>query len=183
MADNSNGAEPVYGNGYPTESAPAHATPVYTADHPEQASHDPRAQTGPVPPLATDAPAPPYTAPYPPYPSEPVPVFGIAPNVAAGRAYFTIIPALIFLLNEPYRSHPLVRFHSLQSIFFFLAVAVVKAVLGILGAVFPALLVILLSSIISLILLAGWLVAMLQAFRGERSALPLIGPLAGKSAA
>ena len=42
---------------------------------------------------------------------------------------------------------------------------------------------VLLSSIVWLILLAIWLVAMLQAFRGNRFALPLIGPLAAKSAA
>ena len=183
MADSTNGAEPVYGNGYPTGSPSGSDIPIYAADHPEQASHDARAQTGPVPPPVTDAPEPPYTAPYPPYPSEPVPAFGIAPNVAAGLGYFTIIPALIFLLLEPYRSHSLVRFHSLQSVFLFLVFAVAKAALGVLGAMLPALLIILLSAVLSLILLGGWLVALLQAFRGKRFELPVIGPLAGRSAA
>lgn len=48
----------------------------------------------------------------------------------------------------------------------------------------PSLLIILLSSVISSILLALWLVALLQAFRGNNSfELSVIGPLARKSAA
>ena len=39
---------------------------------------------------------------------------GLADNVAGLLAYVTIIPAIIFLLIEPYRRNPFVRFHAFQ---------------------------------------------------------------------
>ena len=41
----------------------------------------------------------------------------IAENVAGMLAYFTIIPAIIFLLVEPYNRNRFVRFHSFQCLF------------------------------------------------------------------
>jgi hypothetical protein len=41
---------------------------------------------------------------------------GLSENAAAAIAYLTIIPAIIFLVLEPYNKMPLVRFHSWQSI-------------------------------------------------------------------
>ena len=41
---------------------------------------------------------------------------GISENAAAAISYITIIPAIIFLVLEPYNRMPLVRFHSIQSI-------------------------------------------------------------------
>ncbi len=38
-------------------------------------------------------------------------------NVAGMLAYFTIIPAIIFLLIEPYNRNRFVRFHSFQCLF------------------------------------------------------------------
>ncbi|HEY9138064.1 MAG TPA: hypothetical protein VIM67_07300, partial [Terriglobus sp.] len=75
---NTNGAEPVYGPGSMHER--------------------------PTPPNNPDAQSPPYTAPYPPYLSDDAtpPNYAIAPNLAAGLAYFTLLPAVVFLLIEPY---------------------------------------------------------------------------------
>ncbi len=42
----------------------------------------------------------------------------MADNVAGMLAYVTIIPAIIFLVMEPYNRNRFVRFHSFQSIFF-----------------------------------------------------------------
>src|SRR5258706_16300427 len=43
---------------------------------------------------------------------------GLTDNVAGMLAYFTIIPAIIFLVLEPYNRSRFVRFHAWQSIFF-----------------------------------------------------------------
>src|ERR1700685_2102486 len=43
---------------------------------------------------------------------------GLADNVAGMLAYVTIIPAIIFLVLEPYNKNRFVRFHAWQSIFF-----------------------------------------------------------------
>src|SRR5580698_722078 len=46
----------------------------------------------------------------------PVTSSGLSDNAAAAIAYITFIPAVIFLVLEPYNRVPLVRFHSWQSI-------------------------------------------------------------------
>ena len=43
---------------------------------------------------------------------------GLEDNVAGMLAYITIIPAIIFLVVEPFNKRRFVRFHSFQSIFF-----------------------------------------------------------------
>ena len=41
----------------------------------------------------------------------------LAENIAGMLAYFTIIPAIVFLLIEPYNKNHFVRFHSFQCLF------------------------------------------------------------------
>src|SRR5579862_7849497 len=48
-------------------------------------------------------------------------VGGMADNVAGMLAYFTIIPAIIFLVLEPYNKSRFVRFHAWQCLFFAIA--------------------------------------------------------------
>ena len=43
---------------------------------------------------------------------------GMADNVAGMLAYVTIIPAIIFLVVEPYNKSRFVRFHAFQCLFF-----------------------------------------------------------------
>jgi uncharacterized membrane protein len=49
---------------------------------------------------------------------------GLSDNVAGGLAYITIIPAIVFLIVEPFKRSSYVRFHAWQSIFLFVAWAV-----------------------------------------------------------
>jgi uncharacterized membrane protein len=42
---------------------------------------------------------------------------GLSDNAAGGLAYITIIPAIIFLIVEPYNRSSFVRFHAWQCIF------------------------------------------------------------------
>ena len=161
-AGGQNGAEPVYG--------PAAAEQYGTQARP------PRGGPG------ADGPAPPYTAPYPPYPSDVPADQAISSNVAAGLAYFTVIPAVFFLLVEPYRGQPFVRFHSWQSIFYFLAAAAARVIEMLMVAMLPSPIAFAISSLLSLLLFIGWLVAVIKAFQGSRYLLPLIGPIASQTA-
>ena len=177
-AVNASGAEPVYGPAYTGAAVPdagsgtLPAATTFSAATPE---------AGPVPPLA-DGPSPPYTAPYPPYPSDTPPTYGLDPKMASGLAYVTLVPAVFFLLIEPYKSNRRVRFHSWQSVFFFLAVAAVRAVESVLNALLPIAIAFAISSVLSLILLTAWLVAVVQAFSGKAYRLPWIGQAAAKVA-
>lgn len=132
---------------------------------------------------AANGSAPPYTAPYPPYLTAETPVTGaISVPVASGLAYFTVIPAIFFLLLEPYRSNATVRFHSWQSIFYFLLLAAVRAVESLMVAVLPSALAFTVSALLSLALFAGWLVATIKAFQGTKTHLPYIGKYAEATA-
>ena len=181
---NRSGAEPVYGPAY-TAAVGADAVETNAA---EAGTRDGRADAsataGPsVPPQAPplDGPSPPYTSPYPPYPYDPPPTYGVQPNMAAGLAYMTVVPAVFFLLVEPYKANRLVRFHSFQSVFFFLAVAAVRALENVLDAMLPVVIAYSIISVVSLVLVAAWLVAVVQAFGGKRYLLPWIGTVAERA--
>src|SRR5580658_4537676 len=59
---------------------------------------------------------------------------GALPQTIAGAlAYCTFIPAIVFLLVEPYSKNRFVRFHSLQCIGLWLAAGVMGAALRLAG--------------------------------------------------
>lgn len=144
--------------------------------------------------LAAAAPAPAPAA-YPPPPAGYPPAqsatsSGLTPNSAAAIAYLTIIPAILFLILEPYNKIPLVRFHSFQSIglaIVWFAVWCVVAVLSMFFAFIPGfhLLFFLFPMIhfgIFIVIFILWLVAILKASKGEFYKLPIIGDFAMKQA-
>ena len=98
-------------------------------------------------------------------------------NVAGALAYLTFIPAVVFLLLEPYKRNSFVRFHSIQCVLFWLMAFVVGLLLFIVPAVAP-----LFISLISVVALmaAGvlWAVMVVKAFQGEMFKLPVIGDFA-----
>jgi uncharacterized membrane protein len=112
---------------------------------------------------------------------------GLSDNVVAALAYVTIIPAIIFLMLEPYNRIPLVRFHSFQSIAFCVLALVLQVGLAITEGflhfiplswmVFP-----LVHLALGLGLFIAWLIAILKAFKGEFYKLPFIGDFAQKQA-
>ena len=59
----------------------------------------------------------------------------MAENMAGMLAYFTIIPAIIFLLIEPYNRNRFVRFHSFQCLFTAVALIVVDIALAIVSSI------------------------------------------------
>ncbi len=101
---------------------------------------------------------------------------GLSDNAAGALAYVTIIPAIIFLIVEPYNKSSYVRFHSWQSIFLGIACFALSFInmVPILGQI-----VFLLGM---LVLFVGWLIALLKALKGERYKLPLIGKFAEQQA-
>jgi uncharacterized membrane protein len=107
----------------------------------------------------------------------PVQQSGLSDNAAGAIAYITIIPAIIFLVMEPYNRSSFIRFHSWQSIFLGVAAAVVHTVL----AVIPIIGWILLLPV-SLAFLALWIFVIVKASRGERYKLPFIGNFAEQQA-
>ncbi len=110
---------------------------------------------------------------------------GALPETLAGAlAYFTILPAIVFVFVEPYSKNRFVRFHSFQCIGLWLAGVVIGAVLRIVGfvlffvPVLGHLLVWLMSMVVSLAFVAVWVVLVVKALQGEMFKLPLVGDFA-----
>src|SRR5215475_10359343 len=112
----------------------------------------------------------------------------MADNVAGMLAYITIIPAIIFLVMEPYNRKPFVRFHAWQNIFLNGAAIVLWIVLMILtvaASIVPVvghLLVMLLGLVVWVGFVVVWIVLLIKANAGQMYKLPFIGDLAEKQA-
>ena len=111
------------------------------------------------------------------------PASGLADNVAGMLAYVTIIPAIIFLVLEPYNKSRFIRFHSFQCIFLCIALVALHIGVSIL-AVIPFLLLITfpLHALISLGAFIIWIILLMKANQGQMFKLPVIGDLAEKQA-
>jgi uncharacterized membrane protein len=111
-----------------------------------------------------------------PPPSQPTSP-GLSDNAAGALAYVTIIPAIIFLIVEPFNKNSYVRFHSWQSIFFGIAAFAINLILTaipIIGWI--------LIPFVGLAFLIIWVILLLKALKGERFMLPLIGKFAAQQA-
>ena len=98
-------------------------------------------------------------------------------------AYVTIIPAIIFLVIEPYNKSRFIRFHAFQSIFFAIAWTALWVVLSFVVHIpFLGWLTILIWPLIGLAGLVIWVVLLLKANQGQMWKLPLIGDMAEKQA-
>jgi uncharacterized membrane protein len=139
-----------------------------------------------IPPQAAYVPPP---AGYPPA-SGPAASSGLSTNAAAALSYVTIIPAILFLIIEPYNKIPLVRFHAMQSIGLAVVWFVLWMVIFVLSMVFafvPGLhLMFFLFPLLHTLLFIGlfivWLITILKASKGEWFKLPVIGDFAMKQA-
>ncbi len=108
-------------------------------------------------------------------------------NFIAAMAYFTFIPAIFFLLVDPFKQNRFVRFHSFQSIFLAGATIVVAVALRVLYsalALIPGLgylLAWLSLAVASLGWVILWLVLIVKALQGQAFKLPWIGSPAEKA--
>jgi len=108
---------------------------------------------------------------------------GLSDNAAGGLAYITVIPAIIFLIVEPFNKNSFVRFHSWQSIFLAVAWFVADIVLIVLGHI-PVVNMVswILWPLVALLFVILWIVCLINAFNGKRFKIPLIGDFAEKQA-
>jgi len=99
-------------------------------------------------------------------------------NVMAALAYL-LIPAIIFLVVEPYSKNRFIRFHSFQSLFYCVASIAIQIVLGILSSILAVVgigfIIGMLLPIVSLALFVVWIILVIKAFQGQTYKLPLIG--------
>jgi uncharacterized membrane protein len=109
---------------------------------------------------------------------------GLSDNAAGGLAYVTIIPAIVFLIVAPFKSSSYVRSHAWQSIFFFVAWAVVHILVGIVQNIVPAVVFLTLPlwQLIDLVFFVILVIVFVSAFNGKRIMLPIVGGLAEKQA-
>jgi uncharacterized membrane protein len=108
---------------------------------------------------------------------------GLTDNVAGMLAYITIIPAIIFLVMEPYNKSRFIRFHSFQCLFFAAALFILHVGLSIFAFVpFLALITFPLHLLVSLGGFILWIVLLLKANQGQMYKRPIIGDMAEKQA-
>jgi uncharacterized membrane protein len=105
-------------------------------------------------------------------------------NVAGALAYFTFIPAVVFLMMDPYQRDRFVRFHSFQCLVFWLASLIAAAAFRLLAFVLSIvpllgyLLLLLVAFVVGLALIVAWLLLVVKALQGEYFKLPVLGDLA-----
>jgi uncharacterized membrane protein len=120
---------------------------------------------------------------------EQTPQNGLTDEVAGGLAYFTFIPAIIFLVVAPYNQKASIRFHCWQSI----ALTAVAIVIDIALMIFQGIAMFILPwwmhsifallwFLIGIALFILWLLPMINAFQGKRFKLPIIGDFCEKQA-
>jgi len=108
---------------------------------------------------------------------------GLADNMAGALAYVTIIPAIVFLVLDPYNKKRFIRFHSFQCIFFAVAWTVLWIILAFIGHIpFLGWATLLLWPLISLAGLIIWILLVVKAYQGQTFKLPVIGDMAEKQA-
>jgi uncharacterized membrane protein len=116
------------------------------------------------------------------------PAGAMADNVAGLLAYITIIPAIVFLVVEPYNRNRFIRFHAFQNIFLHvaaIAIWIVLMILTLVASIIPIIghiLVALLGFAIWIGFLVLWIVLLIKAYGGQMFKLPFIGDLAEKQA-
>jgi uncharacterized membrane protein len=104
-------------------------------------------------------------------------------NVAGMLAYVTIIPAIIFLVMEPYNKSRFIRFHAFQCLFFAVAWTMLWIALSIVAHIpFLGWLTILLWPLVGLAGLIIWVILLLKANQGQMFKLPVVGDMAEKQA-
>jgi uncharacterized membrane protein len=120
-----------------------------------------------------------------------LPGFGLTSNVAAALAYILgFITGIIFLVLEPYKSDPFVRFHAMQSILFNVAYVMFWILWSILWGLLEDVMGWWLLSIhapLSLLIGLGmfllWFYLMYQAYSQREFRIPVIGAIAAKQLA
>jgi uncharacterized membrane protein len=108
---------------------------------------------------------------------------GLTDNMAGALAYFTFVPAIVFLVLEPYNKNRFIRFHSFQCLFVTAALIAISVALGILSLIpFLGLVTIPLHFLLMLAAFVLWLILTVKAYQGQKFKLPVIGDMAEQQA-
>jgi uncharacterized membrane protein len=112
---------------------------------------------------------------------------GLSDNAAGAIAYLTVIPAIVFLVVEPFNKRSFVRFHSFQCIFLCVAAIVLDIAFGIVLTIVTMMMPlaffgVFLWPLVNLFWLAVVVICIVNAYQGKRFKLPIIGNLAEKQA-
>ena len=101
---------------------------------------------------------------------------GLSDNAAGMLAYITPIPAIYFLVAEPYNRNPYIRFHAWQNIFLAIGwfACSIVAIIPILGWI--------VAILGDLALFVCWIMCLIKASSGQKFMVPFIGALAQKQA-
>lgn len=111
-------------------------------------------------------------------------VGALSENVAGALAYFTFLPAILFLFLEPYRRNVFIRFHALQSFLLTAAIVLLALVLRLASyallviPVLGPLLVVLVAVVAGLAAVFLWLVLVVKTFQGQPFKIPVLGDFA-----
>jgi uncharacterized membrane protein len=114
----------------------------------------------------------------------PLTAAGLSDNAAGGLSYITIVPAIAFLILEPYKRSAFVRFHAWQSIFLYVAWALVHILVQVAQNLVPTVVFLTLTlwQLVDLAFFVVLVIVFVSAFNGKRFMLPIIGGLAEKQA-
>ena len=102
---------------------------------------------------------------------------GLADNVAGALAYITFIPAILFLILDPYKNRPFVRFNALQCLGLYavaicfsmiLIIPILGWIVGILG---------------DFTLAVFWVICIVKAANGQVYKVPVVGKFVEQIAA
>jgi uncharacterized membrane protein len=113
---------------------------------------------------------------------------GLTPNVAGMLAYITIIPAILFLVMEPYNKTKYIRFHAFQSLFFQIAWFIVWIAAMFIGAALAMVPVVglIIDALLWLVVGLGgfvlWVFLLVKAYNNVMFELPVIGKMAADQA-
>ena len=103
-------------------------------------------------------------------------VSGLSDNNAAALAYITILPAIILLLLAPYNTKAFIRFNAFQSIGLYLCILCLCIIMII---PFLGWLIAFVGSIAAVVL---WIMAIVNAAKGQVFKIPVIGQIAANMA-
>lgn len=117
-------------------------------------------------------------------PSAELPAGSLQKNIA-GLLCYLFVPAIIFLVLEPYNKSRFIRFHAFQSLFLTAAWIVLRVMLSVLWMILPGVLSFVLGlalMVVGLGFFVLWIFLMYRAYNNEMFKLPIIGELAEQQA-
>lgn len=112
---------------------------------------------------------------------------GLEPNIAALLGYLLLVPAILWLVLDPYKNDRFIRFHAFQALglgAICIGLSIVLTIASIVIAFIPVinLLLPVVWLLLWLAILIFWILVMVKAYNREMYKLPVIGDFAMKAA-